>query len=194
MSHPLLVHHRKQPLDVARSRFAKDGPTAMPDAMRHSSPEPCWVSTFNTRLWCASDTSVSARRTETSTPFAPRTRPEIWGLCLPDSCSEGLGRGTALYADLFASQAPLTDEQMLAEQAMLAMTTKEFWEQAAWDNGITDMAAVGEMRQRVANDLNAEFLAAGFQISTADRVLFGRLSPCSNSSSPVSFSAWKSPL
>jgi hypothetical protein len=62
-------------------------------------------------------------------------------LCLLDSCSEDLGRGTTYFADIFASQAPLTDEQMLAENAMLAMTTEEFWEQAARDNGITDMAA-----------------------------------------------------
>jgi hypothetical protein len=90
---------------------------------------------------------------------------EVWGMCLPpNDCTVGLGRGTTLYADLFASQAPLTDEQMLAENAMLTMATKEFWEQAAQENGITDVATLGEMRRKAVNDLNAEFLTADFQI------------------------------
>ena len=89
---------------------------------------------------------------------------EVWGMCLPDSCSEGYGRGTTYFADLFADQAPLTDEQMLAENAMLAMTTEEFWEQAAKDNGITDMAAVAEAREQAVKDVNEEFLTANFQI------------------------------
>jgi hypothetical protein len=89
---------------------------------------------------------------------------EIWGMCLPDSCTEGYGRGTTLYADLFASHAPLTDEQMLAEAAIMAMTTKDFWEQAARENGITDMTAVEEVRKRAVNDLNLEFAMTDFRI------------------------------
>jgi hypothetical protein len=52
---------------------------------------------------------------------------------------------------------------MLAENAMLAMTTEEFWEQAARENGITDMVAVAGARKRAMQDLDAEFLAANFQ-------------------------------
>jgi hypothetical protein len=89
---------------------------------------------------------------------------QIWGMCLPDSCAEGLGRGTTYFADLFASRAPLTDEQMLAENTMLAMTTEEFWEQAAQENRITDMATVEEARKRAVKDLNEEFFTADFQI------------------------------
>lgn len=51
---------------------------------------------------------------------------EVWGMCFPAVCAGGLGRGTTYKADLFASQAPLTDEQMLAEKAILAMMTDEF--------------------------------------------------------------------
>ena len=90
---------------------------------------------------------------------------EVWGMCLaPNSCTEGYGRGTTYYADLFAVQAPLTDEQMLAEDAIMAMTTEEFWGQAARENGITDMATVEEARKRAIFDLNGEFLDADFQI------------------------------
>ena len=71
---------------------------------------------------------------------------------------------TTFYADLFASQVPLTDEQMLAEQAKLAMATEEFWDQAARENGITDMAAVEEARKRAVDDLNDEFSTADFRI------------------------------
>jgi hypothetical protein len=86
-------------------------------------------------------------------------------MCLPpNGCTEGYGRGTTYFADLFASQASLTDEQMLAENAMLAMATKEFWEQAARENGISDMTTVEEVRKRAVNDLNKEFLSAEFQI------------------------------
>jgi hypothetical protein len=53
---------------------------------------------------------------------------------------------------------------MLAERAMLAMATEELWRQAARESGITEMAAVGEMRRKAVNDLNAEFLTADFQI------------------------------
>jgi hypothetical protein len=46
-------------------------------------------------------------------------------MCLPDSCVEGLGRGTTYYDDLFAAQATLTDEQMLVENTSLAMATED---------------------------------------------------------------------
>jgi hypothetical protein len=36
---------------------------------------------------------------------------------------------------------------MLAEQVILAMATEEFWEEAAKENGITDMAAIRESRK-----------------------------------------------
>jgi hypothetical protein len=36
-------------------------------------------------------------------------------MCVPNSCSEGLGRGTTYFADIFADQAPLMVEQMLRE-------------------------------------------------------------------------------
>jgi len=81
---------------------------------------------------------------------------EIWGMCLPASCSKGLGRGTTYFADIFAAQAPLNDEQMLAENAMLAMTTEAFWEQAARENGVTDMATVAWARRRAMTDLCIE--------------------------------------
>src|ERR1039457_426306 len=42
----------------------------------------------------------------------------------------------------------------LAERAMLAMTTEEFWEQAARENGITDMEIVAEARKQALKDLN----------------------------------------
>jgi hypothetical protein len=52
-------------------------------------------------------------------------------MCLPtNDCAEGYGRGTTYFADIFASQASLTDERMLAESTMLARATEEFWEQA----------------------------------------------------------------
>jgi hypothetical protein len=89
---------------------------------------------------------------------------EIWGMCLPDSCTEGYGRGTTLYADLFASHAPLTDEQMLAENAILAMATKEFWEQAARENGITDLTSVEEVRKRAVHDLDMELCMTDFRV------------------------------
>jgi hypothetical protein len=90
---------------------------------------------------------------------------EVWGMCLPpNDCTGGYGRGTTYFADLFASRAPLTDEQMLAENTMLAMTTEEFWEQAAQENRITDMATVEEARKRAVKDLNEEFFTADFQI------------------------------
>jgi hypothetical protein len=47
---------------------------------------------------------------------------------------------------------------------MLAMATKEFWEQAARENGIADMAAVEEAREQAVKDLNQEFLTADYQI------------------------------
>ena len=62
------------------------------------------------------------------------------------------------------ADAPLTDEQMLAEAAIMAMTTKDFWEQAARENGITDMTAVEEVRKRAVNDLNLEFAMTDFRI------------------------------
>ena len=89
---------------------------------------------------------------------------EVRGMCLPASCEMGLGRGTTYKDDLFAPQAPLTNEQMLAEQAMLMMATDEFWEQAARENGIADMVAVEEARKQAVNDLNEEFLTSDFQI------------------------------
>jgi hypothetical protein len=89
---------------------------------------------------------------------------EVWGMCLPENCTGGLGRGTTYFDDIFANQASLTGEQMLAENAMLSMATEEFWEQAALENGITDMISVEEARKLAINDLNAEFLTADFQI------------------------------
>jgi hypothetical protein len=44
------------------------------------------------------------------------------------------------------------------------MTTEDFWEQAARENGITDMTTVEEVRKRAVNDLNKEFAGANFQI------------------------------
>ena len=86
-------------------------------------------------------------------------------MCIkPNDCTEGYGRGTTFYADLFADQAPLTEEQTQAENAILAMTTEEFWEQAARENGITDMASVEEARKLAVEDLNDEFSTADFQI------------------------------
>jgi hypothetical protein len=46
----------------------------------------------------------------------------------------------------------------------MAMTTKDFWEQAARENGITDMTAVEEVRKRAVNDLNLEFAMTDFRI------------------------------
>jgi hypothetical protein len=89
---------------------------------------------------------------------------ELWGMCLPAACAGGLGRGTTYTADLFAHQAPLTDEQMLAEDAILEMTTEAFWAQAARENGITDMVTVAAARKKAVSDLNDEFLTANFQI------------------------------
>lgn len=89
---------------------------------------------------------------------------QVWGMCLPTACAGGLGRGTTYTADLFAAQAPLTDEQMLAENAILAMTTEEFWEQAAKENGITDIATIEEAHQRALQDLNEEFSTANFEV------------------------------
>jgi hypothetical protein len=88
---------------------------------------------------------------------------EVWGMCLPVVCAGGLGRGTTYKDDLFAPQAPLTGEQMLAETAILAMTTEAFWEQAAQENGIADMAAVAAARKLAVRDLDEEFLLANFQ-------------------------------
>jgi hypothetical protein len=75
-----------------------------------------------------------------------------------------LGRGTTYKDDSFAAQAPLTDDQMPAESAMLAMATEGFWEQAARENTITDMATVSAARKRAIKDLNEELLTADFQI------------------------------
>jgi hypothetical protein len=56
---------------------------------------------------------------------------------------------------------------MVAEDAMLAMATKEFWVQAAQDNGVTsaaDLAQIERFRAHVVADLqhtvhNPDFLA-----------------------------------
>jgi hypothetical protein len=53
---------------------------------------------------------------------------------------------------------------MLAEDAIMAMTTEDFWEQAARGNGITDMATVEEVRKRAVFDLNMEFAGTNFRI------------------------------
>jgi len=53
---------------------------------------------------------------------------EVWGMSIAAVCAEGLGQGTTYKGDLFASQAPLTGEQMLAENAIMMMTTEAFWE------------------------------------------------------------------
>ena len=53
---------------------------------------------------------------------------------------------------------------MLAEEAIMAMTTEDFWEQAARENGITDLTAVEEVRKRAVHDLNMEFAGANFRI------------------------------
>ena len=37
---------------------------------------------------------------------------------------------------------------MLAEQAMLAMGTEECWEQTAWENEVTDIESIEEMRRK----------------------------------------------
>jgi len=128
---------------------ADSAPTIPATAMLARGPteRPFCGSTSSTRPWCA---SVRWHRPESMDTDITRSQnqAEIWGMCLPDSCTEGYGRGTTLYADLFASHAPLTDEQMLAEAAIMAMTTKDFWEQAARENGITDMTAVEEVRKR----------------------------------------------
>jgi hypothetical protein len=63
-----------------------------------------------------------------------------------------------------AAQAPLTDEQMLAENAIMAMTTEAFWEQAARENGVTDMRSVAQARELALKDLNREFYMAEFSI------------------------------
>jgi hypothetical protein len=89
---------------------------------------------------------------------------EVWGMCIPAVCAGGLGRGTTYKDDLFATQAPLTDDQMLAENAIMAMTTEAFWEQAARENGISDSATVAVAWRKAIRDLNDEFLTADFQM------------------------------
>jgi hypothetical protein len=53
---------------------------------------------------------------------------------------------------------------MLAENAILAMATKEFWEQAARENGITDMTSVEEVRKRAVHDLDMELCMTDFRV------------------------------
>jgi hypothetical protein len=53
---------------------------------------------------------------------------------------------------------------MLAEEAIMAMTTEAFWEQAAQDNGITDIGSIGEAHRRTVQDLNAELFTANFVV------------------------------
>jgi hypothetical protein len=127
-----------------------------------------WVYTGENRAREVDDAESARDGEYVSYKDEPRIRSEadheIWGMCLPDSCSEGLGRGTTLYADLFASHAPLTDEQMLAENAILSMATKEFWEQAARENGITDLTSVEEVRKRAVHDLDMELCTTDFRV------------------------------
>jgi hypothetical protein len=81
-------------------------------------------------------------------------------MCLADSCAKQDLACTALSRrQLLRRDPPLNAGQLQAEQAILTMTTYEFWEQ---DSGITDMAAVRNMRERTIEDLNAEFSAANF--------------------------------
>jgi hypothetical protein len=89
---------------------------------------------------------------------------EVWGMCLPAVCDGGLGRGTTYKDDLFAAQAPLTDQQMLAEAAIMAMTTEAFWEQAARENGIIDIRSVAQARELALKEVNREFYRAEFSI------------------------------
>jgi hypothetical protein len=42
----------------------------------------------------------------------------------------------------------------MAERAMLAMATEEFWEQAARENGVTGMETVTQARELAVKDLN----------------------------------------
>ena len=44
------------------------------------------------------------------------------------------------------------------------MTTEEFWEQAAQENGISDSATLALARRKAIRELNDEFLTADFQI------------------------------
>lgn len=88
---------------------------------------------------------------------------EIIGMCLPASCPDSLTDihwGTTLYADLFAADAPLNAMQQEAERAMLAMTTEAFWEQAARDNGITDLTSIRTAHDQAVRDLDGELILA----------------------------------
>ncbi len=86
-------------------------------------------------------------------PDLLENRMEVFGICLADHCKEGLRYNATYAADLFATNPPLSDEQLAAEKAMLAMTTREFWEEAARENHVTDYDAVDEMRRSALLDL-----------------------------------------
>jgi hypothetical protein len=87
-------------------------------------------------------------------------------MCLPENCAGGLGRGTTYFDDILTNQAP-HGGQMLAENAIMAMTTEAFWEQAARENGVTDMVTVAAAWKKVVSDLNDEFLKADFQMGAS---------------------------
>jgi hypothetical protein len=74
-------------------------------------------------------------------------------MCPPQACTGGLMFGTTYFANRFAKDPPLTEEQIAAEKAMLAMTTKEFWSQIARENGVTDLEAVDHVRRLTLTDL-----------------------------------------
>jgi hypothetical protein len=89
---------------------------------------------------------------------------EISGICLPQTCEDGMMWGTTYKVDLFAKEPPLTGDQMTAEKAMRVMASSAFWAEAARENGITDLSTVETMRKKALVDLELTLGDANYEI------------------------------
>jgi hypothetical protein len=88
---------------------------------------------------------------------------EISGICLPQTCEDGLMWGTTYKDDLFAKEPPLTSDQTTAE-AMRVMASSAFWAKAARENGITDLSTVETMSKKALVDLELTLGDANYEI------------------------------
>lgn len=81
------------------------------------------------------------------------------GMCLVSECEPGdFMFGTSKYGDLFSKVPPLTEHQENAVNALLNVTSNEFWVRTAHENGITDHDAdIVEDATLTRNSLERDF-------------------------------------
>jgi len=90
---------------------------------------------------------------------------KLTGMCdlgddtsLVNVCSgpdDALMYSTSYVADIFAQNPPLNERQMHAEEAILKTATVQFWEDAARQNGVTNLHAVDQAHDRAEKALAA---------------------------------------